>query len=105
MKGNDGVRSAPSSIAMIRVHSSPIGRLGTQDTGGMSVYIRELARALGDRGHRVDIFTRTADGAQPGQPVALSENVRLIHLDPGASADAPKSELVPYLLTFFRALE
>jgi D-inositol-3-phosphate glycosyltransferase len=50
---------------MISVHSSPIGRLGTQDTGGMSVYVRELARALADRGHRVDIFTRTADGAQP----------------------------------------
>lgn len=99
------MRPSPHHIAMISVHSSPIGRLGTQDTGGMSVYIRELARALGDRGHRVDIFTRTADGAQPGQPIALSENVRLIHLDPGASADVPKAELVPYLLTFFRALE
>lgn len=105
LKGSNGVRSAPSSIAMISVHSSPIGRLGTQDTGGMSVYIRELARALGERGHRVDIFTRTADGAQPGQPFALSENVRLIHLDLGAGADAPKAELAPYLSSFFRALE
>lgn len=90
---------------MISVHSSPVGRLGTQDTGGMSVYIRELARELGERGHRVDIFTRTADGAQPGQRIALSENVRVIHLDLGASTDAPKTELYPYLFAFFRALE
>ncbi len=105
LKGNDGVRSAPSSIAMISVHSSPIGRLGTQDTGGMSVYIRELARALGNRGHRVDIFTRTVDGAQPGQRIVLSENVRLIHLGLGTSDDAPKTELAPHLPSFFRALE
>ena len=71
----------------------------------MSVYIRELARALGERGHRVDIFTRTADGAQPGQLIVLSENVRLVHLDLGAGADAPKTELFPHLLAFFRALE
>jgi D-inositol-3-phosphate glycosyltransferase len=104
-KEKNPVRPSPHCIAMISVHSSPIGRLGTQDTGGMSVYIRELARALGERGHRVDIFTRTADGAQPGERIALSENVRLIHLDPGISADAPKTELVPHLFTFFKALE
>ena len=90
---------------MISVHSSPIGRLGTQDTGGMSVYIRELARELGNRGHRVDIFTRTADGAQPGQQIVLSENVRLIHLDLGTSAEAAKTELAPHLFAFFGALE
>jgi D-inositol-3-phosphate glycosyltransferase len=36
---------------MISVHSSPMGPLGTQDTGGMSVYIRELSRQLGRLGH------------------------------------------------------
>ena len=45
-------------IAMLSIHSNPIGKLGTQDTGGMSVYIRELARELGRRGHRIDIYTR-----------------------------------------------
>ena len=45
-------------IAMLSVHSSPMGELGTKDTGGMSVYVRELARELGNRGHLVDIYTR-----------------------------------------------
>ena len=36
----------PLTIAMLSIHSSPIGELGTRDTGGMSVYVRELAREL-----------------------------------------------------------
>jgi len=38
---------------MLSVHSCPVGRLGGRDTGGMNVYIREIARELGKRGHRV----------------------------------------------------
>lgn len=45
-------------IAMLCLHSSPIGALGSRDTGGMSVYVRELALALGARGDRVDIYTQ-----------------------------------------------
>ena len=52
---------------MISIHSSPLGPLGTRDTGGMSVYIRETARELGRMGHRVDIFTRRT--AEVGNPV------------------------------------
>jgi D-inositol-3-phosphate glycosyltransferase len=46
----------PLRIAMISVHSSPVGKLGIHDTGGMSVYIRELAGEMGNQGHRVDIY-------------------------------------------------
>ena len=35
---------------MLCIHSSPVGELGTRDTGGMSVYIRELAKELGNLG-------------------------------------------------------
>ncbi len=105
MKGNDGVRSAPSSIAMISVHSSPLGKLGTQDTGGMSVYIRELSRQLGLRGHRVDIFTRVGDGHAPGEVLRMSENVRLIPVELGPEADAPKTALYPHLIGFFRRMD
>lgn len=43
-------------IAMICAHSNPLGPLGRRDTGGMSVYIREISRALAAQGHRVDLF-------------------------------------------------
>ncbi|MCU0604370.1 MAG: glycosyltransferase [Desulfobacterales bacterium] len=99
------MRSSPYSIAMISVHSSPVGRLGTQDTGGMSVYIRELSRQLGLRGQRVDIFTRAEGGHASGEALCISENVRLIPLELGPGAAAPKNALHPHLARFFEALE
>ncbi|MCK7471475.1 MAG: hypothetical protein MZU95_12415 [Desulfomicrobium escambiense] len=47
---------------MLSLHSSPLGELGTLNTGGMSVYIRELALELGKAGHFVDIFTCAGNG-------------------------------------------
>jgi D-inositol-3-phosphate glycosyltransferase len=90
---------------MISVHSSPLGKLGTQDTGGMSVYIRELSRQLGRRGHRVDIFTRAGDGHAPGEVLRMSVNVRLIPLELGPEANAPKTALYPHLFGFFREMD
>jgi D-inositol-3-phosphate glycosyltransferase len=37
-------------IAILSVHSSPLGQPGAGDTGGMSIYIRELTKALATRG-------------------------------------------------------
>lgn len=99
------MRSALHSIAMISVHSSPLGKLGTQDTGGMSVYIRELSRQLGLRGHRVDIFTRGGDGHAPGEVLRMSENVRLVPLELGPEPDAPKTALYPHLFSFFHEMD
>ena len=90
-------------IAMISVHSSPLGPLGTQDTGGMSVYIRELAREMGRRGHRVDIFTGAGETADP--PLQrLHPNVRLVRLSLGPGRHAPKAELHAHLSRFALAL-
>ncbi len=91
-------------IAMLSIHSSPLGPLGTRDTGGMSVYIRETARELGRMGHRVDIFTRRT--AKAGDPViALAENVRLVHLSTGNGRNVPKEALHRHIADFNRALE
>lgn len=91
-------------IAMLSVHSSPVGELGTKDTGGMSVYIRELARELGSRGYWVDIYTRV-DASQKNQIAELYENVRLIQLRVGNKRHMHKLALYPYLVDFFRELE
>lgn len=69
-------------IAMLSVHSSPIGKLGTRDTGGMSVYIRDVARELGQLGHAVDIYTARPGGS--GEAImSLGQNVNLIQLTSG----------------------
>jgi len=91
-------------IAMLSIHSNPIGELGTNDTGGMSVYIRELARELGRRGHWIDIFTRLQNGRH--QPVIdLFENVRLVHLGLPNNGTLSRLALYPFLNDFFQSME
>ena len=45
-------------IAVVSVHTSPLAKPGTRDSGGMNVYIRELSREMGRRANTMDIFTR-----------------------------------------------
>ena len=91
-------------IAMLSIHSNPIGELGANDTGGMSVYIRELAREFGRRGHWVDIYTRLRNGRH--QPVIdLFENVRLVHLGIPNNGNLSRLALYPYLSDFFKSME
>ena len=41
-------------VAMLSVHACPMAKLGGRDSGGMNLYIRELARDLAGRGIDVD---------------------------------------------------
>jgi D-inositol-3-phosphate glycosyltransferase len=94
----------PLTIAMLSIHSSPIGVLGTRDTGGMSVYVRELAREMGCIGHQVDIFTRRR---QKNDPVvtAISPHVRLITLDIPHRGPLAKGDLFSHTDDYRAAIE
>ena len=92
----------PLRIAMLSIHSSPLGPLGSVNTGGMSVYVRELARYLGTLGHEVDIFTY-APG--PAEPVALSTNVRLVHLNDAHAGKISKEGLPDHLNAIYHLLD
>jgi len=98
------VETEPLKIAMLSVHSCPVGELGTKDTGGMSVYIRELARELGMRGHFVDAYTRFHD-LRDSQIIELGENTRLIHIKAGENGHMPKMDIYPHLSDFTSFLE
>ncbi len=91
-------------IAMLAAHSCPVGELGAKDTGGMSVYIRELARELSKQGHTLDVYTRVHD---PADAIIddLGEGARLIHLRAGQEARINKLEVYNYLPEFTRNLE
>lgn len=91
----------PMRIAMLSIHSSPVGPLGTQNTGGMSVYVRELARWLGDQGHTVDIFTHV-HAAQ--DQTDLFPNVRLIHLNLKDTGTVDKADLPAHIESIYDAL-
>ena len=87
------------------------------DFGGQLVYVKQLALAVGEMGHRVDILTRQIVDPQwpefagrfdayPGAP-----NVRIVRLPAGPPHFLPKEELwphlvrdwVPNILAFYRA--
>lgn len=89
---------------MFSIHSCPIGELGTKDTGGMNVYIRELSHELGNRGHRIDIYTRRHDPQDP-QVIEINESVRVIHLKAGKNGYMHKLDIYPYLSDITSALE
>ena len=91
-------------IAMLSVHSCPVGELGTSETGGMSVYIRELAQELGVRGHHVDIYTRQ-HGPNHQPIMELSPQVRLIHIRAGLNESVNKLAIYPHIAEFTKGLE
>ncbi len=90
-------------MAFLSVHSSPVGKAGSKDTGGMSTYLRGLSGALGEMGYEVDLFTRAASPDEAGVKT-LSPGVRLIALDDGAGP-LSKNKLYPHLPATVDAIE
>ncbi|MBW1997566.1 MAG: glycosyltransferase [Deltaproteobacteria bacterium] len=86
-------------IAMLSLHSCPLGKLGSENTGGMSVYIRELSRELGKRGHHVDVFTR-CHGAGHSPVMTLGEKARLIHVRAGEERELDKTSIWRHMPEF-----
>ncbi len=91
-------------IAMISVHTCPLARLGSRETGGMNVYIRELSRHLGARGVAVDVFTRRQE-PDAAETVEFGPNARVIHLDAGPVRPLDKYRVLDYLPQFVDNVE
>lgn len=89
-------------LALICFHSCPVGRLGEKDTGGMNVYVRQLARRLGKQGYQVDIFTRRHDPEDP-QIVPIGKRARVIHIKAGPLAIV-KEDLYQHIPEFIYEL-
>ncbi|NNK57015.1 MAG: glycosyltransferase [Desulfofustis sp.] len=94
----------PLNIAVLSIHSSPIGTLGTGDTGGMSIYLLELVRALAERGHKIDIFTRVlVRGDAP--LIEYGSRIRIIQLQVPGTENLVKNKLFGYLPDYQREID
>jgi len=72
-------------VAMLSVHACPMAKLGGRDSGGMNVYIRELARDLASRGIEVDVYTRQREHDHPEiQAIAPGDGGMIVEM-PGDS--------------------
>jgi len=94
----------PPRIGLISVHTCPLAALGGKETGGMNVYVREVARHLGRLGLAVDVFTRSQT---PGVPevVPLGPGARVVHIEAGPQRPMPTVEIVAELAAFIDGVE
>lgn len=69
----------------------------------MNIYVWELARHLGRRGHKVDIFTRRQDTELP-DVVSWEANVRVIHVTAGPEAPVAKEGVYRLLPQFLQGV-
>ena len=68
-------------IAILSLHSCPYIVPGGRYTGGMNIYIRNLARELSGRGHSVEIYTCSQDNCSQCGKGDLGKHISLMHVD------------------------
>jgi D-inositol-3-phosphate glycosyltransferase len=88
-----------SRVALLSVHTCPLAALGGKETGGMNVYVREVARELGRLGYGVDVFTRNQDPSVP-RVVPLGYGARVIHVTAGPRRPVSRRLLLGHLPAF-----
>lgn len=87
-------------IALLCLHTCPLAVLGGKKTGGMNVYVRELAREFGRRGLYVDVFTRDHGDGVPHTHEPSGEFVRVIHVPCGPAQVLDPDQVYPCLDEF-----
>ena len=88
--------------AFITLHACPLAAPGQGKSGGMNVYVRQLATALGEMGMKIDIFTREHLDVV-NRVETIGPNVRVIHLKAG-EPDAHLGDLYALLPDFLERL-
>ncbi|MSQ31335.1 MAG: glycosyltransferase family 1 protein [Dehalococcoidia bacterium] len=102
--------AAPRRIALLSLHTSPLAALGGRETGGMNVYVREVAARLAALGIPVDVFTRRSSTTeQEVRPISPAEDgapgARLVQVTAGPKARIEKEEMLPFAEAFADGVE
>lgn len=87
-------------VAMLSVHTCPLAMMGGKKTGGMNVYVRDLARELGRIGIQIDVFTRSEDDCQPQVKHDLGFGARVIHIKAGPEVPVRPPEIIAHIDEF-----
>ena len=80
------------NVAILSLHTSPLSQPGVGDSGGMNVYVREMAAALAHSGSECRVYVRRGQNGLPDE-VAIEPGVTVVHVDAGP-ADLGKEDLV-----------
>ncbi|HJW83098.1 MAG TPA: glycosyltransferase [Anaerolineae bacterium] len=87
-------------VAMLSVHTCPLATLGGKETGGMNVYVRDLAREYSRRGLLVDVFTRSQNPHLPHVMHKLGTRGRVVHVPAGPEEPYDKNKVFDHLPEF-----
>ena len=79
-------------LAYISIHTCPLEQPGFGYSGGMNVYIKELAQTMAARGIEVQVFTRRADDTTPTK-VEVVPGFEVIHIEAGPRERLPVSAI------------
>ena len=82
--GVDPLVPSVTELAVLSLHSSPLTQPGTGDSGGMNVYVRELAASLAQSGVGTTVYVRSWDPTLPRE-VAVEPGFRVVHVPAGAA--------------------
>lgn len=69
-------------VVILSLHTSPLAQPGAGDSGGMNVYIREVASALAHSGATCTVYVRKWSSALVRE-VELESGVNIVHIDAG----------------------
>ncbi len=90
---------AARSVALISYHTCPLASEEGKETGGMNVYVLELAKALGALGWQVNIFTRAQEASNP-PTVSVTKSVTLWHVMAGPATSLSKNDSRTFVSEF-----
>ncbi|MCS7220399.1 MAG: glycosyltransferase [Anaerolineae bacterium] len=92
-------------VCMLSVHTCPLAMLGGKETGGMNVYVRDLSRALGERGIAVDVFTRSQNPCVVRVSHELGPRCQVIHVPAGPEQPYDKNKVYDHLPQFIAGVK
>lgn len=87
-----------TSVAMVSLHTSPLAQPGEGDSGGMNVYVRELAASLAQAGVPTSVYVRSWRQGLPPR-VAVEPLLEVVHV-PVGPVSMPKEHLPAVLDDF-----
>lgn len=86
-------------IAIISDHASPLSELGSVDSGGQNIYVRNIARYFAKKGFQVDVFTRK-DRQTEEKYAVMEPGVRVVYVPAGPQRYIEKEKLLQYMGEF-----
>ncbi|MCX6005582.1 MAG: glycosyltransferase [Chloroflexi bacterium] len=92
------------NIALLSLHSCPWAKPGSRYTGGMNVYLKEIAKHLGGKGHCVDIFTTANSCCDQQEVVEIGNRIRLIHLKADEYSNITENNLNSYTTNILESI-